>query len=271
MTLSILSLFISYRNNRTSLLFVFLFAVSGVTLFFDYLIYVWGNAYLYQPNFIKGRYDSYLGALINGYILSSFAILFIVLRGKWIWAIVAAAFFSGIELLFEHLGVFHTNWWRTWYTFIILIPYFFVVKMWWIHLPKRRSKWLLFGTTLAIFYSIYTQLSIFLYAVLQIRTFHVGWIEHFHRDSSAINTMTSITFGTLVAYTSSFKVKRTWNFFLLFAYVAYDLLLKYLEIVRTDRCVLDTVLSLLTFILPMIFIRYAVSKIKENQKKAPSN
>ena len=264
MTLAILSLFIAYRNHRTSFIFLFFFAGSGITLFFDYIIYVWGNAYLYQPDFIKGRYDSYLGAIINSYILPSFAILYIVLRGKWIWCIVAAAFFSGVELLFEHLGVFHKNWWRIWYTFIILIPYFYVMKIWWNYLTNKRRMWVLFGTTLAIFYSLYIQLTIILYAVLKLRTYHVDWIEHFNRDSSSMNSLIAITFGSLLAYISTFKVPRVWHFLLLFGYLAYDLLLKYLDVVRTDHIVLDTVLSFMTFLLPMIFLKYSVRRLEKN-------
>ena len=84
------------------------FTVAGVTLLFDYFIYLWGNAYVYQLNVLHHEADSHLGAMVNGLLLPAFAALFVVMRRKWYWSIPLALFFTLIEHFYK-MGNFYNQ------------------------------------------------------------------------------------------------------------------------------------------------------------------
>ncbi|MCC3359200.1 hypothetical protein [Bacillus sp. REN16] len=235
------------------------FTVAGVTLLFDYFIYLWGNAYVYQLNVLHHEADSHLGAMVNGLLLPAFAALFVVMRRKWYWSIPLALFFTLIELIFSKWGIFKTNWWSPWYTVAGLFIYFPVARLWWNHLEKKSIH---FGTLLLSFYGIFIPLHFLLHAVLKMRTYHVEWIEQLHRGSSAITTFTGLIFAIVLAYLSISKARNGWFLFIAVSYIAYDMVLKYVDVVKAEHTVLDSVLSFLTFFLAYLFVRYADRKIK---------
>ncbi|WP_139489355.1 hypothetical protein [Brevibacillus dissolubilis] len=242
---------------------VFFIAVSGVTLFFDYMIYVWGEAYQYDPGIIKGKYDSHIGAIVNGLVLPGAALLYIVYRGKWVWSVVLAACFAGIEVFFISTDIYRPMWWRPWYTFPILIFYFPVVRHWWERLGRSPEKWVMFGTLLSVFYGVFVPLNIGLYGVLQIRSFHVHWIEQMGRDSSAFNTLTALFFGVILAGIGTFRLSKLWSYFAVGWFIAYNRFLIYIGIVRTENLLMDFVLSMIIFFLAMFCVRYAEKRLFE--------
>ncbi|MEH7238648.1 hypothetical protein [Bacillus sp. JJ1562] len=250
---------IAYRKIRSKRLFILYFTVTGTTLLFDYFIYVWGKAYVYKIDVLNNEIDSHLGAMVNGLVLPSFAVLFVVLRCRWYWSIPLALFFTMIELLFTKWGIFKTNWWTPWYTIAGLIIYFPVARLWWIHVKKT---WIHFGTLLLSFYGIFIPLHFLLHGVFKMRTYHVVWIEQLHRGSSAITTITGLSFAILLAYLSIVHARKGWFYFIVFSYIAYDIVLKVVGVIRAEHTVLDSILSFLTFFLGYLFVRYADRKIK---------
>ncbi|MEH7302045.1 hypothetical protein [Neobacillus drentensis] len=261
--LSIVALSLSYWKYRNRLLFVQYFAVSGWILFFDYLIYAWGKAYKYYPKIIKGEFDTHMGALANAQILPAFAILYIAFQCKWYWGFIFAGFFTGIEYLFRHLGVFKANWWEDWYTFVLLVPFFPFCKFWWKGLAWNSKKWIFFFSLLSVFYVIYTQLNVLLYGVLRLRTIHVEWIERLNRHSTTImNSPTGLLFGTIVTFLIISRARSFWYFLTILAFLAFDGCLKVAGIVRTDHIILDSLLSFCTFLIPLLTVKYISNKIK---------
>ena len=243
-----LALLISFWKIRSIYLLVFYFAACGLTYFFDYFVYVWGKGYKYHPGFIKGGFDTHLGAMVNGHILAAFAVLYVALRCRPYWSVVLAGTFSGIELLFAHWGSFTSNWWNPWITFFTLIFYFPACRMWWHMIINRHGKWGSFVNILCAFYAIFILLSVVLYGILKLRTFHVDWIEKLHRNASAINSFTALVFGSLLAILMVRKARMIWYFMLLLLFVMYDFGLKYADIVTSRHVVWDSFLSLLTFL-----------------------
>lgn len=260
--LSVVALSLGYWKYRNRLLFVHYFAVSGWILFFDYLIYTWGKAYRYYPKIIKGEFDSHMGALANAQILPSFAILYIAFQCKWYWSIIFAGFFTGIEYLFKHLGIFKANWWEEWYTFLLLAPFFSFCKLWWRKFAWNPKKWIVFFSILSVFYVLYTQLNVFLYGVLKIRTIHVEWIERLNRESTTINSPTGLLFGTIVTFLFISRAPGFWYFLSILAFLAFDVCLKFAGIVRSDNIVLDSILSFCTFLIPLLIVKFISNKIK---------
>ncbi|MGG3564916.1 hypothetical protein ABES03_25280 [Neobacillus rhizosphaerae] len=265
--LSIVALSLGYWKYRNRLLFVHYFAVSGWILFFDYLIYAWGKAYKYYPNVIKGEFDTHMGALANAQILPAFAILYIAFQCKWYWGFVFAGFFTGIEYLFRHWEIFKNHWWRDWFTFVLLVPFFPFCKLWWKGLAWNPKKWLSFLSILSVFYVLYTQLNVLLYGVLKLRTIHVEWIERLNRHSTTImNSPTGLLFGTIVTFLTISRARSFWYFLSILAFLAFDGCLKFAGIVRTDHIVLDSILSFCTFLIPLLIVKYISNKISGSNK-----
>ncbi|WP_449539187.1 hypothetical protein [Ferdinandcohnia sp. Marseille-Q9671] len=241
-------------------LFILYFTAVGITLLFDYIVYVWGKAYKYHTGILDNKFDTHVGALINGHLLPSFAVLFIALRLKWYWGIPLAVFFTLIEILFTKWGLFEHFWWSPLYTVIGIFIYFPIARLWWNSLQK---KWIRFGTNLLSFYGIYTTLSFSLYGILQLRSFQVEWVEKFHRDSTAFNTITGLVFGAALAWINLNKPRNAWYLFVIVSFIVYDYLLKYIGVVKTYNLLMDSSLSLLFFLVGLLFVRYAQSKLKK--------
>jgi hypothetical protein len=262
--LALVVLVIGYRKYRNPFLLVLYLAVSGAILFFDYLIYVWGKAYKYHPGFIEGKYDTHIGALVNAHILPSFAVLYIAFRCKWYWSFIFAVFFTGIELLFTQLGIFKSYWWHPGYTLVLLTFHFPIVKYWWKQLNQAHGKLLSFVTLGAVAYTIYVQLQVLLYGVLQIRTFHVNWFEHLHRDSSALNSITAIIFSSIPAFINTMNGQRFWYFLAAAGFISYEIVLRYVGVIKTEKIYLDSILSFCTFLIAMLVLLYGSKKMEEH-------
>ncbi|MEH7381460.1 hypothetical protein V7138_13450 [Bacillus sp. JJ1533] len=257
--IGLIVLWISYRKVKNFRLFILYFTVAGVTLLFDYFVYLWAKAYVYKLGLLHDELDSHLGAMVNGLVLPSFAVLFVLMRCRWYWSLPLALFFTLIELLFTKWGIFKTYWWNPWYTIIGLFIYFPVARIWWIHIKK---KWIHFGSLLLSFYGIFIPLHFLLHAVLNMRTYHVEWIEHLYRGSSAITTITALIFASVLAILSIVNARNSWFLLINIAYIVYDIVLKLIGVVKAEHTVLDSLLSFLTFFLGYLFIRYADRKIK---------
>jgi hypothetical protein len=255
--LGFIALGAAYWKTKARRLFILYFAVSGLTYFFDYIIYVWGKAYIYHPGIIEGRFDSHIGGIINGHILPSFAVLYVAFQFKWHWSIALAAFFTCIEVLFKAWGIYESNWWNHWYTFSILIFYFPLVNIWWRQFTRNPHKILFLVSLFFIYYSIFIPLNIGLYGMLQLRTLHVDWLERLHIDSTAFTTFTASMFGSILAYVTIRNDRMLWYFLVMIGFIVYDILLKFTGIVETDHIITDSILSLCTFIVPMFIVKYA--------------
>ncbi|MDR4887312.1 hypothetical protein RGU12_07035 [Fredinandcohnia sp. QZ13] len=259
MIVGLVVLCFSYWKIRSFRIFILYFTVTGVTLLFDYFIYLWANSYVYKLNVLHNELDSHLGAMVNGLVLPSFAVLFVVMRCRWYWSIPLAIFFTLIELIFTKWGIFETNWWKPGYTTIGLMIYFPVARLWWNHLKK---KWIHFGSLLLSFYGIFIPIHFLHHAVFKMRTYHVAWIEQLQSGSSAFTTITGLIFAIVLAYLSIVNARSRWFLFIIVCYIAYEIVLKYIGIVQAEHSVLDSIGSFLTFYLGYLFVRYADRTIK---------
>ena len=254
---------IAYFKIRSSRIFILYFTVTGTTLLFDYFIYLWGKAYIYKLGVLDNELDSHLGAMVNGLVLPAFAVLFVLMRSRWYWSIPLALFFTLIELIFTRWGIFETNWWSPWFTFAGLLVYFPIARLWWVNQKKR---WIHFGTLLLSFYGIFIPLHFLLHAVINIRTYHIEWLEQIQRGSSAITTLTSLVFAILLAYLSFVNARSRWYLIIIVSYIAYDIVLKTTGVIKAEHTILDYALSFLTFLLGYLFVRFADRKIRNLKK-----
>ncbi|WP_243354956.1 hypothetical protein [Bacillus litorisediminis] len=211
--IGIVILIISYRKTKSRRIFYFFLAVFGLILLFDYIIYVWGDAYEYYPNLIKNQYDSKLGGYINAVIIASAATMFSILQARLIWSIGLAILFSMIELLFMRLGVYEQYWWKTGYTFTLLLLHFPIVKVWWNYLGKTHQNVISLLTMISCYYAIHSILSFFQYGIMEIRSFHVEWLERIGQESIALNAMELLLISIFLSCVIFFRKSKTWLLF----------------------------------------------------------
>lgn len=254
--ISILAVCLAYWKYPNRLLIMHYFVISGAVLFFDYIIYAWGNAYTYYPRIIEGKYDTHIGALVNAQIIPAFAILYIAYQRKWKWSVALACFFTGIEFIFRYLEIFKGHWWKEWFTFVLLVPFFPVMKAWWSGMVQVPKKWLSVLSIVSAFYTIFAQLNVILYGVLKLRTFHVKWIEQLAGESTTITTPIGILFGMIVSFIVIFEARNFWFLLSSILFLIFDALLKSVGIVHTDHIILESILSFCTFLMPMLFVKY---------------
>jgi hypothetical protein len=120
----------------------FFFAVFGLTLMIETVIYIFLRAYEYYPHIIPNspKNDGVVGNLFSQFSISIAALFVCVfeisLKGV-VW--IAAAFYS-IEKLFLALGIYRHNWYKAWITFIGVIILFEFIKKWYSTVIKSNSQ-----------------------------------------------------------------------------------------------------------------------------------
>lgn len=160
-----------------------------------------------------------------------------------------------------HLEIFKTYWWEPWFTFILLSPFFSFAKHWWNLLKQSPKKWLSFISLLLIYYVIFIQLMVIIYGVFKLRKFHVEWIEQLNLMSTVINSPIGILFGTIATTLVIVNASRFWYVLAMITYLTFEFTLKYMGVIHTDKFVLDTILSFLTFLISIVVILIAKRKM----------
>ncbi|MET3699167.1 hypothetical protein SAMN05877753_101129 [Bacillus oleivorans] len=208
--IAIILLIISCKKAKTKRVFLLFFAVTGSLLFFDYLIYVWGEAYQYYPNIIRGKYDSKLGSYINAVIIASTATLYSVFQAGRLWSLGLAILYTMIEILFLRIGVYQHHWWKFWYTLILLFVFFPVIKGWWNRINYAHRSILSLLTLICCFYAIRIILAFFQYGLLEVRTFHVESIVRIGKESIALNSLILLPVSIFLSCLIFFRINKTW-------------------------------------------------------------
>lgn len=261
---SIAVLAAAYRKFPSKKLFSFFFSVSGITLFFDYVIYVWGKAYLYKPDMISGKFDTHLGALANALVLPAVAALFSAANGGWIASILLALLFTATEILFTKIDAYESYWWNPLYTFIILIFYFPVTKGWWHRLHPPRGTWVLTATMTGIVFGVRIPLAIMMYGVWATRAYHIPWLEKLHVNGSALNTWIVVPLGIAYSCIVLFGFRRRWLLCVAAVSSGIDLILKGFGYIQAHSA-WDFALYALADLMAMLVVLYLGFTYKEDR------
>lgn len=229
---AILGVVFVYGKFRSRNILTFYFGMSGITLFFDYLIYVIGKAYIYHPGFMQGKFDTHIGAVINAHILPSTAVLFAAFNGGWRASVLLAALFAGIELFFITINVYEPKWWNVGYTFILLCIYFPIARRLFNMLHRPYGKIFPLVSLLAIVYSVHIPMDIVIYGVLKSRSYYVPWLESLQIDSAAFNTIVTLSVGIAFAALIRFHVSKVWYVVVIMTSFMADLICKQYGLVQ---------------------------------------
>lgn len=110
----------------------FFFAIFGLTLFIETVIYVFLKAYEYYPLIIphSPKNDGVVGNILSQLSISTTALFVCVFKVPIIGVVLAAAMFYLIEELFLALGIYQQYWYKSWITFVGVIILFQTIKKW---------------------------------------------------------------------------------------------------------------------------------------------
>lgn len=178
-----LLLFTFIRKKEKKSLFVLLLSNMGFAYLFEYVILNIFQSYRYKPKIIKSRYlDNIFGAILSQAVYIPFTSIFITgFNLGWKVKAFFIVYFNLVERLFIKLKVYKTNWWRPYFTTLLLPIYFTLSDRWYKHLQKGTPLVLL----ISHFFSIMvTGVNIIYFAALTCNfrfgrgIFHT-WREHF--------------------------------------------------------------------------------------------
>ncbi|MFC4808151.1 hypothetical protein [Paenibacillus sp. GCM10023250] len=131
-----------YHSENRRQTFAFYFSLVALPLYFETVVMIFLNAYVYDPDIIRDPKlnpfnDALAGNLFSQFGVASSAVLLIIRRKPFYWYAIVAFIYSMVEVLFVHLDIYRHHWWKTWMTFIGLLLYFAISK--WLHVQFIRG------------------------------------------------------------------------------------------------------------------------------------
>ncbi len=232
--ISLILLGVTYRKSGNRLTFALYLALVGSTLLFDYIIFVWGKAYIYAPHILNNKYDTHIGAIASDvFSIPATATFVAVFNLTWPWMAGLGILYFGIEELFIKLEIYKHFWWKTSYTFIAMLLLLGVAKVWFRNLNKAHGRLLSFVTLVAILSAIRSTFSIVSYSILETRQFTVPWIEALGRDSTAVNTLIILPSMAIFSFLILYNYRIFWKITVITLFFLFDLLLRKLNIVHS--------------------------------------
>lgn len=122
--------FILIKTQRRQFVLAHYISLTGATLLYEAIIFIFLKAYFYYPHIIQNSYydDGLAGNLFSQFSVASTAILIAVFDLNIYWIVALAGVYGLIEKLFIYLGIFTLYWYRTWMTFFSLILLFWFAK-----------------------------------------------------------------------------------------------------------------------------------------------
>jgi hypothetical protein len=247
------------------------FAIVGITFFIEWLILVIFKGYSYYPMMMKKAFDDIMmGNVVSQTLISSIALLIVVFDLKYIWFIIFSIVLSLIEVLFKNLGIYEQHWYKTWFTSLGLVGYFWIVKRWvkkTIHSTARITQHtaLLLST-----FSVYSPCVEWTLRILGIYQFKVNFLSDPDPIRNHINDYVVYIFFILnliiVLYKS--KLNFIWQalgitmiYFINYVLVKLDILY-----IKTNWFLIYSTIVTLTNYLLVVFFDYMFNFKDKNQK-----
>ncbi|MFC0524442.1 hypothetical protein ACFFGV_12780 [Pontibacillus salicampi] len=140
--ISIVIILYTLRTHKDGRIIVLFFAISGIIYPFELIVLIYTEAYTYELGIFNNIYkDSVVGNFVSNLLAVPAASLWIAvnhIKKRWYFPI--AFLFVVIELTFVNLGIFERNWWKTYYTFLLLPIHFYLSTLAWNKLNTYSNK-----------------------------------------------------------------------------------------------------------------------------------
>jgi hypothetical protein len=227
-------LWLSYRKTKNKLIIVLFLALSGCIALFDYIIYVWGIAYVYKPGFVDNEMDKQLGAMVSDFFsVPACAVFIVAYRLRWYWSVAISMSYFGIEEFFKKVGIYEQFWWRTWYTLILLLALFWIAKVWYARLNRPHKRSLSYMTLTATLLTVELIPQILNQALFPTRLNISEWIKSLGRQGPLINSPISLIIAIIFSILILEKVNKAWLAVVVCANFILDLMLRRLNIIQS--------------------------------------
>jgi hypothetical protein len=222
----------TYWKSRNKHTFTLWFSMSGVCFFFEAFIHTILRAYEFFPRFIPDKFaDSIWGGIISDlFVLPPAAVLIGVFQLGLGWIIVISGMIACIEELFLKLGIYEHYWWKTSYTFILIILLFYLAKVWFRRLNRPHGRSLTFITMLSILYFFSLQLHLSINLHLKQGQFISQWINALGVNSNIIAVPINVLFAFSLTILIVYRVQWFWKATLIAGFTGLDLLLYMLKV-----------------------------------------
>lgn len=133
LSLLILGFLMMTNRDQAGKIVVFWLFISGLAYVFEFLIFILGGSYEYDPAILSNHYnDSVLGSISSQAFSVPVSLTVIaVKRLKLGWILLIIAFFYLVESWFVSVGIYEHYWWKSIYTSIFLLLGAYLSKSWW--------------------------------------------------------------------------------------------------------------------------------------------
>lgn len=194
--------------------FVLFLSFAGMIYIFEYFIVVILDAYEYFPHILSNRYhDSMLGAVTSNLMVPSVAILFGVFQLRAHWMVMFALLFGCIEQIFLHLGVYKHYWWKTTYTVVALLFFFWFVRLF---ARKINEGQRVFRYIAYLMYTFALADSlVFILILLGYRLFHAGLFSNIYRDDIFVTVIFAFAKALVMVNALYWTKQVRWSLLLL--------------------------------------------------------
>lgn len=234
--LGLITVFISVLKSRHKIYTLILyFAAVGFSAFGEIFIDILGNAYEYMPKIkkIKELDDVFGGVFSQMFSLSSAAILISVFQLKWYWILVTIGVFFGIEELFLYLGIYELNWWKTWYTVIVLVPFFLIIKSTYKKIQSTYSVFLNYAVAFFALYAVLLSIDSILVFELGLRyTYNI--MGNIIKSTILLSILHTLLISLIYTIIRIFRVNVIASIFVVVLLTVFDYLLVFINIITLN-------------------------------------
>jgi hypothetical protein len=188
-------------------------AVMGLTFFSETGLLTLSNAYRYMPKLSGDPFlDSIIGNYFSQFSITMSALLISTLQPPKIWYFIIAAAYCLVEILFIRLGIYQHHWYRTWYTFVLVLLLLWISQIWYrymMHCPKTVIRYvtLFLGANAAFSITV-----IFFSYAFSLQVFHIAIFrnDYFRNQAVAIVSYRSIAI-LLMMILHGLKLRWWWK------------------------------------------------------------
>src|SRR4051812_11726775 len=130
-----------YKSKNKKNTFIFLGTIMGFAYLLEFFVLNLFKGYKYKPKVLNNKsLDNIFGAFLSQSIFVPFTAVYLTItKSGLIKKLLGGIYFSIIEILFLHKGLYKHNWWKTLYTFFLIPIYFLLSDFWYTLLIKKNE------------------------------------------------------------------------------------------------------------------------------------
>lgn len=215
------------KSNNRKFNIGFILTILGATFHVEFVLLPILNAYRYFPKIFNDLFvDSVLGNYVSQISVTATVVLATAYRIPTVWYLVIAGIYFLIEELFINLGIYQHNWYKTWYTSILILPLLWLSRKWYNYLQKC-PKSIIYTISLYLGARAAFSLMIVFKFFLSIEVYNVKTVfSEFTRNNSIFSVPAASIWIIIMVIIHQLNIKWIWKggFFVLLFIIQYVLI-----------------------------------------------